>query len=175
MDNTAQSEETDRVGEDLEPPNISPQDPLQQENDAESNAVINVNITPEETAMNDTKKPETVEEGEHMEETEEEEDDREDGKDEKDNRTCMLLDPVIVRRHDFIARDVQDFLLNYPDQRDDKDITANIKFYNNEVRFRPYGVPIDEFHERAAGRYRLLEQNHRYTIPQSSPSTALII
>ena len=164
MDNTAQSEEIDRVGEDLEPANISPQDPSQHGNDTESNTVIDVNITPEQTAMNDTKEPETVEVGEHMEEIEEEEDGGEGGKEEKHNRTCMLLDPVIVRR-DFIARDVQDFLLNYPDQRDDKNITANIKFYNNEVRFRPYGVPIDEFHERAAGRYRLLEQNHRYTIP----------
>jgi hypothetical protein len=171
MDNTAQSEEIDRVGEDLEPANISPQDPSQHGNDTESNTVIDVNITPEETAINDTKEPETVEEGEHMEEIEEEEDDGQGGKEEKHNRTGMLLDPVIVRRHDFIARDVQDFLLNYPDQRDDKDITANIKFYNNEVRFRPYGVPIDEFHERAAGRYRLLEQNHRYTIPQISRET----
>jgi hypothetical protein len=163
MDNRAQSEETDRIGEDLEQASISEQDPLHHENDTESNAVIDVNSTPDQTAINAAKEPETVEEGEHLEEREEEEDDREDGKEEKDRRTGMLLDPVIVRRHDFIARDVQDFLLSYPDQRDNKDITANIKFYNNEVRFRPYGVPIDEFHERATGRYRLLEQNHRYS------------
>ena len=78
----------------------------------------------------------------------------------KDKAPVTLSDPVIVRPRDYIARTVRLFLLNYPDERDNKDSTANIRFYNNEIRFRPYGLLIDEFHLRAMGRFRLLEQHH---------------
>ena len=52
--------------------------------------------------------------------------------------------------------------MNYPDDRDNPRINANVQFYAGEIAFRPYGLGIDEFHERAWGDYRLLEEHHGY-------------
>jgi hypothetical protein len=75
----------------------------------------------------------------------------------------VLRDPVKVRRHDYMTRDTVAFLLNYPNHVDDPESTANLRFYNNEIRFRPYGLLIDAFHTRAFRRYKLLEQHHGYS------------
>jgi Opioid growth factor receptor (OGFr) conserved region len=79
---------------------------------------------------------------------------------------AMLPDPEIVRHYDFSPRAVQEFLLNYPDARENRSSTVNLRFFNNEFPFRPRGVGIDEFHVVAKGRFRLLEQHHGY---HSSP------
>ena len=75
----------------------------------------------------------------------------------------VLRDPVKVRRHDYMTRDTVAFLLNYPDHVDDPESTANLRFYKNEIRFRPYGLLIDAFHTRAFRRFALLEQHHGYS------------
>src|SRR5579859_1150291 len=79
-----------------------------------------------------------------------------------DDEVEMLPDPVIVRRTDFTPRNMGEFLVNYPDDRDNPRINANVQFYAGEIAFRPYGLGIDEFHERAWGDYRLLEEHHGY-------------
>ena len=86
----------------------------------------------------------------------------EEERDVKENGEPLLVlrDPVRVRRHDYMARDVAGFLLNYPRRMDDPDSTANVRFYNNEIRFRPYGILIDDFHTRAFRRFKLLEEHH---------------
>ena len=71
-----------------------------------------------------------------------------------------LPDPVIVNQ--FVARDVLEFLLNYPDNRDDFSFNSNVSFFNNELRLRPGGLLIDEFHNYAPRRFRLLEEHHGY-------------
>jgi hypothetical protein len=87
-----------------------------------------------------------------------------DDEDEEAGTTPILIlrDPVRVRRHDYMARDVAAFLLNYPNRVDNPESTANVLFYNNEIRFRPYGILIDDFHTRAFRRFKLLEQHHGY-------------
>jgi hypothetical protein len=77
-----------------------------------------------------------------------------------DASSQMLTDPVLVRRHDDSIRHVQEFLLNYPENRDHPTSNTNLRFFNNEIRFRPGGLPIDEFHIRARGRFGLLEEHH---------------
>lgn len=74
----------------------------------------------------------------------------------------MLVDPVIVRRYDFAARSVQEFLLNYPDTRDNPKSILNLRFFDNEVAFQPRGIPIDDFHRQAFGKFRFLEEHHGY-------------
>lgn len=73
-----------------------------------------------------------------------------------------LSDPVKVRREGYTPRDVKDFLLDYPHERSDPRITTNLAFYDNALKFRPYGLHIDEFHVEAHGRFNLLEQHHGY-------------
>jgi hypothetical protein len=72
----------------------------------------------------------------------------------------MLPDPVIVRRYDFSPRAVQDFLLDYPDHRENLASTRNVRFFNNEFAFKPGGVSIDDFHVVVKGRFRVLEDHH---------------
>lgn len=85
-------------------------------------------------------------------------------KEEEEHTAVVLRDPVKVRRHDYMARDIAAFLLNYPDHVDDPESTANVRFYNNEIRFRPYGLLIDAFQTRAFRRFKLLEQHHGYPL-----------
>jgi Opioid growth factor receptor (OGFr) conserved region len=88
-----------------------------------------------------------------------------DVKEETEEYTAAVLrDPVRVRRHDYMARDIAAFLLNYPSRVDDPESTANVRFYNNEIRFRPYGLLIDAFHTRAFGHFKILEQHHGYPL-----------
>lgn len=76
----------------------------------------------------------------------------------------ILPDPVIVHRYDFSPRSVQEFLLSYPDNRENRSSTINLLFFNNEIRFQPNGTFIQNFHEFAYGKYRLLEQHHGYPL-----------
>jgi len=76
----------------------------------------------------------------------------------------ILPDPEIVRRNDFSPRAVQEFLLNYPDTRESRSLTFNLRFFNNEFPFRPRGVSIDDFHVRAKGNFYLLEEHHGYPL-----------
>ena len=77
------------------------------------------------------------------------------------DRPRILLDPVIVREYDYMSRDIRDFLHNYPSTRTIP-TTTNQQFYSNQVPFRPGGCTIDDFHERAHGKYRTLENHHGY-------------
>ncbi|KAF9267319.1 hypothetical protein L218DRAFT_894462 [Marasmius fiardii PR-910] len=61
-----------------------------------------------------------------------------------------------------IPRDVQEFLDGYPDVADDRNLTANLKFYTNERRCRPDNLRIDELHEQWWGDYDVLEYNHGF-------------
>lgn len=82
---------------------------------------------------------------------------------EKDKEHVLILpDPVIVRSYDFSPRSVQEFLLNYPYNRENRRSTTNLRFFNNEIRFQPNGTSIDNFHKFAFGKFKLLEQHHGY-------------
>ena len=73
-----------------------------------------------------------------------------------------LTDPMTVGSSRYLPRDIQHFLLNYPDQRDDSNSNSNLKFFRNEIAFRPSGCTIDRFHEIAFQKYKLLERHHGY-------------
>lgn len=82
---------------------------------------------------------------------------------EKDKEHLLTLpDPVIVRSYDFSPRSVQEFLLNYPYNRENRRSMTNLRFFNNEIRFQPNGTSIDDFHEVAFGKFKLLERHHGY-------------
>ena len=92
-------------------------------------------------------------------------DDDADAEPKKDKEDPLILpDPVIVRHYDFSPRSVQEFLLNYPDNRENRPSTINLRFFNNEIQFQPNGTFIQNFHEFAYGKYRLLEQHHGYLL-----------
>lgn len=115
-----------------------------------------VNLVPSQT---DQMEPEQSNDAESVNSRKSNEGDEEDqGTDEED--ILILRDPVRVRRYDYMARDIAAFLLNYPNRDDDPDCTVNARFYRNEIRFRPYGIRIDDFHEQAFRRFKLLEQHH---------------
>lgn len=90
--------------------------------------------------------------------TDDDDDDSEPGKDKED--LLILPDPVIVRQNNFSPRSVQEFLLNYPDNRENRHSTINFRFFNNEIRFQPHGTFIENFHKFAFGKFGLLEQHH---------------
>ena len=48
-----------------------------------------------------------------------------------------------------IPRDVQEFLDNYPGQKDDSGSTHNVEFYQNKRRCQPDRLLIDEIHEQS--------------------------
>lgn len=50
----------------------------------------------------------------------------------------------------FVPRDVQEFLDGYPDLRDDRSHSNNLKFYSNELRCQPDRKLISEIHEEYA-------------------------
>src|SRR5271154_3708691 len=79
----------------------------------------------------------------------------------ENDKPDTLSNPVIVREHDYMSRDIRDFLHNYPTQRTLSNIT-NLQFYSNQIVFRPGGCTIDDFHDRAYGNYRTLENHHGY-------------
>jgi len=54
----------------------------------------------------------------------------------------------------FIPRDIQEFLDGYPDLRDDRLQTTNLKFYSNQLKCRPDRKLISEIHEEYAMRSR---------------------
>jgi len=62
----------------------------------------------------------------------------------------------------FVPRDIQEFLDGYPDLRDDRSYSDNIKFYSNELRCQPDRKLISEIHEEWFGDYSLLEAKHGY-------------
>lgn len=93
------------------------------------------------------------------------------GKQKAEDDPIMLVDPVIVRPHDFYPHSVQDFLLNYPDNRERPGSTLNLRFFNNEFEFKPGGLSIDAFHVAARRKFRFLENHHGYpTLPSFDPS-----
>jgi hypothetical protein len=47
-----------------------------------------------------------------------------------------------------IPRDVQAFLDDYPGQRDDPSLRANLEFYTGTRRCEPDGLLIDDLHQR---------------------------
>jgi len=50
----------------------------------------------------------------------------------------------------FIPRDVQEFLDGYPDLRDDRSQSKNLRFYSNELKCQPDRKLISEIHEEYA-------------------------
>lgn len=74
----------------------------------------------------------------------------------------ILPDPVIVRPDEFSPRLVQNFLLNYPNVREDPTSTENLQFFNNEIPLRPRGCTIDDFHHLGFGAFDVLEDHHGY-------------
>ncbi|KAF8964353.1 opioid growth factor receptor conserved region-domain-containing protein [Flammula alnicola] len=61
-----------------------------------------------------------------------------------------------------IPRDVQEFLDEYPDVRDDPSARENLEFYSNNIRCRPDGRTISEIHKKWFGQYDKLEFKHGY-------------
>ncbi|KAJ3539036.1 hypothetical protein NM688_g6426 [Phlebia brevispora] len=61
-----------------------------------------------------------------------------------------------------VPRDIQAFLDDYPNQRDDKPASANLEFYSNHRRCRPDNMLIDEIHQRWFGDYNKLERKHGF-------------
>jgi len=61
-----------------------------------------------------------------------------------------------------IPRDVQEFLDDYPDLRDDRSQSYNLKFYSNDLKCRPDRKLISEIHDEWFGDYSLLEAKHGY-------------
>lgn len=53
----------------------------------------------------------------------------------------------------FVPRDVQEFLDGYPDVRDDRSQSNNLKFYSNELKCQPDRKLISEIHEEYAARF----------------------
>lgn len=47
----------------------------------------------------------------------------------------------------FIPRDVQEFLDGYPNLRDDRSQSNNLKFYSNELKCQPDRKLISEIHD----------------------------
>eukprot|EP00732_Lithocolla_globosa_P005285 Lithocolla_globosa_v1_NODE_5385_length_1249_cov_15.352596.p1 type:complete len:266 gc:universal NODE_5385_length_1249_cov_15.352596:891-94(-) len=58
--------------------------------------------------------------------------------------------------------DARTYLEGYPGQEDDLSINDNIKFYRNQLRSRPDGLLVEEFHLQWAGNYFNLEANHGF-------------
>lgn len=54
----------------------------------------------------------------------------------------------------FIPQDVQEFLDGYPDLRDNRSQSSNLKFYSDELRCQPDRKLISEIHEEYAARPR---------------------
>ena len=52
----------------------------------------------------------------------------------------------------FVPRDVQEFLDEYPDLRDNLSQSNNFKFYSNELRCEPDRKLISEIHEEYVSR-----------------------
>jgi len=59
-------------------------------------------------------------------------------------------------------RDILDFQLNYPGQRDDKRQDSNLLFYLNQKTCIPDGLLIEELHDKWWGKYSTLEQRHGF-------------
>lgn len=55
----------------------------------------------------------------------------------------------------FVPQDVQEFLDGYPDLRDDRSQSNNLKFYSNELKCQPDRKLISEIHEEYAVHPRL--------------------
>jgi hypothetical protein len=83
-------------------------------------------------------------------------------KDTENAQTEPLVDPVMVRTGGSLGRDTKAFLLNYPHETDDLTINSNTSFYSNDLKFRPYGLFVDDFLTKAHGKFRLLELHHGY-------------
>ncbi|MEE6506235.1 hypothetical protein FKM82_007601 [Ascaphus truei] len=65
------------------------------------------------------------------------------------------------------ARDMQNYRRGYPDLKntrsgDESKDLANLRFYLNEVPFKPYGVKIDQLLQEWKDDYYTLEENHSY-------------
>jgi hypothetical protein len=58
--------------------------------------------------------------------------------------------------------DTERYRLGYPDLKDDPNLTANAKFYKNEIKSVPDGDFIDTIHAKWFGNYGLLERHHAY-------------
>lgn len=58
--------------------------------------------------------------------------------------------------------DVRRYLLGYPDQSDNLELDANLKFYSNLIKSEPNGDYIDVIHTEWYGNYSKLEQHHGY-------------
>ncbi|TFK40540.1 opioid growth factor receptor conserved region-domain-containing protein [Crucibulum laeve] len=61
-----------------------------------------------------------------------------------------------------IPRDVQLFLDRYPSSQDDADVSANLKFYANQLRCRPDDKLIEEIHDQWFGDFSKLEHKHGF-------------
>ena len=55
----------------------------------------------------------------------------------------------------FVPRDVQEFLDGYPDLRDNRSQSNNLKFYSNELKCHPDRKLIAEIHVECAARPRI--------------------
>ncbi|KIR37333.1 hypothetical protein I352_00648 [Cryptococcus deuterogattii MMRL2647] len=59
-------------------------------------------------------------------------------------------------------RDIQDFLASYPNVKNNPRLSANLKFYLNELSFQPDNLYYDEFMHKYSRDYDELEMNHGY-------------
>ncbi|KAF5367827.1 hypothetical protein D9757_010339 [Collybiopsis confluens] len=58
--------------------------------------------------------------------------------------------------------DIQEFLDQYPEARDDHTQSKNVEFYSNRLRCRPDNLLIEEIHKLWLGEYDKLEYKHGY-------------
>ncbi|KAJ7211991.1 opioid growth factor receptor conserved region-domain-containing protein [Mycena pura] len=61
-----------------------------------------------------------------------------------------------------IPADVQEFLINYPRNGDDRRLSANLGFYTNTNRCQPDNLLIEEVHEQWYGDHDKLERKHGF-------------
>lgn len=61
-----------------------------------------------------------------------------------------------------IPRDVQEFLLGYPNREDDPSQTRNLQFYSNQERCQPDELLIDDLHAQWGNDFDTLEYEHGY-------------
>jgi hypothetical protein len=62
-------------------------------------------------------------------------------------------------------RDVERYLLGYPDLQDEDQVTEhtlNLQFYRNEIPSKPNGALISEIHQTWWNDFDLLERHHGY-------------
>jgi hypothetical protein len=101
---------------------------------------------------------------EDEEEEEAVEESGESSEDEEDDSPEQLRDPLHVASISYLPRDIEAFLLNYPNPEriPEPPHPYNLQFYRNEIAFRPRGCSIDDFHRLVFGKHKFLERSHSY-------------